>query len=55
MLKCSGNMKIPSMLNIGMCVMDVVFNYFFIYILDLGVVGAAMGTGAAMLVTACLM
>ena len=30
MLKCSGNMKIPSMLNIGMCVMDVVFNYIFI-------------------------
>ena len=36
MLKCSGNMKIPSMLNIGMCVMDVVFNYLFIYILDHG-------------------
>ena len=30
MLKCSGNMKIPSMLNIGMCVMDVAFNYLFI-------------------------
>ena len=55
MLKCSGNMKIPSMLNIGMCVMDVVFNYIFIYILDLGVMGAAIGTGAAMLVTAVLM
>jgi putative MATE family efflux protein len=55
MLKCSGNMKIPSILNIGMCVMDVVFNYFFIYILDLGVMGAAIGTGAAMLVTASLM
>ncbi|MBR1410570.1 MAG: MATE family efflux transporter [Prevotella sp.] len=55
MLKCSGNMKIPSMLNIAMCVMDVVFNYFFIYILDLGVMGAALGTGVAMLVTACLM
>ena len=55
MLKCSGNMKIPSMLNIGMCVMDVVFNYFFIYILDLGVMGAAMGTGVAELITAGLM
>ena len=31
MLKCSGNMKIPSMLNILMCVMDVCFNYIFIY------------------------
>ena len=55
MLKCSGNMKIPSMLNIGMCVMDVAFNYLFIYILDMGVVGAAIGTGAAMLITALLM
>ena len=55
MLKCSGNMKIPSMLNIGMCVMDVLFNYIFIYILDLGVMGAAIGTGVAMLITAGLM
>ena len=55
MLKCSGNMKIPSILNIGMCVMDVGFNYLFIYILDLGVVGAAIGTGVAMLITAILM
>ena len=55
MLKCSGNMKIPSMLNIGMCVMDVVFNYIFIYILGMGVMGAAVGTGVAMLVTACAM
>ena len=55
MLKCSGNMKIPSALNIAMCVMDVVFNYFFIYQLDLGVKGAAIGTGMAELVTALLM
>ena len=55
MLKCSGNMKIPSILNIGMCVMDVCFNYLFIYIMDLGVKGAAMGTGLAELVTAALM
>ena len=55
MLKCSGNMKIPSMLNIGMCGMDVMFNYLFIYILDMGVMGAAIGTGVAMLITALLM
>ena len=55
MLKCSGNMKIPSILNIGMCVMDVCFNYLFIYILDMGVMGAAMGTGVAELITAGLM
>ena len=55
MLKCSGNMKIPSVLNIGMCVMDVCFNYVFIYLLDMGVMGAAIGTGLAELVTAVLM
>ena len=55
MLKCSGNMKIPSALNILMCCLDVAFNYFFIYILDLGVVGAAYGTGMAELITAGLM
>ena len=55
MLKCSGNMKVPSALNILMCVMDVCFNYFFIYTLNMGVMGAAIGTGLAMLVTAALM
>ena len=52
MLKCSGNMKIPSVLNIMMCVLDVVFNYCFIYLLDMGVAGAAIGTGLAELITA---
>ena len=55
MLKCSGNMKIPSFLNILMCAMDVVFNYIFIYILDFGVMGAAMGTSLAVFITADLM
>ncbi len=55
MLKCSGNMKIPSMLNIWMCVMDVLFNYLFIYTLNLGVMGAAIGTGLAEFLTAVFM
>ena len=55
MLKCSGNMKIPSALNILMCCMDVAFNYLFIYVFDMGVAGAAVGTGMAMLITAVLM
>ena len=55
MLKCAGNMKIPSALNIAMCVMDVVFNYLFIYVLDMGVKGAAIGTGVAVFITAVLM
>ena len=55
MLKCSGNMRVPSALNILMCVLDVLFNYYFIYICHLGVVGAALGTGLAEFVTALLM
>lgn len=55
MLKCAGNMKIPSILNIAMCLMDVAFNYLFIYQLNMGVAGAAMGTCMAVLVTASLM
>jgi Na+-driven multidrug efflux pump len=38
-----------------MCVLDVVFNYCFIYLLDMGVAGAAIGTGLAELITAALM
>ena len=55
MLQVSGNMKVPSYLNIGMCVLDVCFNYLFIYVLDMGVVGAALGTGLAELITASAM
>lgn len=55
MLKCSGNMKIPSMLNIMMCVLDVIFNYIFIYVCGLGVPGAALGTSLAYFTTAVAM
>lgn len=55
MLKCAGNMKIPSILNINMCVIDVIFNFFFIYVLHMGVIGVAIGTGLAYIVTAALM
>ena len=54
MLKCSGNMHIPSIISVGMCVMDVVFNYFFIYVLHLGVLGAAFGTATAFLIGSLL-
>ncbi len=47
MLQASGNMKVPSMIYIALAVFDVIFNYIFIYILDIGVAGAALGTGAA--------
>lgn len=51
-LKSSGNMRVPGATSIMMCLLDVVFNYLFIYILNLGVAGAAMGTFAAIVVTA---
>ena len=55
MLQASGEMKIPSILYMGMCVLDVGFNYLFIYVLDMGVTGAALGTGAAEVITAIAM
>ncbi len=55
MLKSSGDMRTPSMLSILMCCFDVVFNYFFIYVLRLGVMGAALGTMVAYICTAAPM
>ena len=55
MLQVSGNMKVPSYLSIGMCVLDVCFNYLFIYVLGMGVVGAAIGTALAEMITALAM
>ena len=51
MLKSSGDMRTPSFLSIMMCVCDVAFNYLFIYILHLGVTGAALGTLCAYVMT----
>ncbi len=47
MLQASGNMKVPSIIYVCMGVLDVIFNYIFIFVLDMGVVGAAWGTGIA--------
>lgn len=71
MLRCSGNLKVPSLLNAMMAVLDVVFNYFLIFPdhhlswaginvtlpgANLGVTGAALGTMLAEVVTGvCLM
>ena len=70
MLRCSGNMRIPSTLNVLMCVLDVIFNFFLIFPsrnvgifslslhipgAGLGVTGAALGTALAELVTGSLM
>lgn len=45
----SGNVKISSITSIAMCVLDVIFNYLFIFVMGLGVKGAAIGTGLATL------
>ena len=70
MLRCSGNVYVPSILNMLMCVMDVIFNLFLIFPsrmheiagfsfylpgAGLGVEGAALGTALALLVSALLM
>lgn len=70
LLQCSGNMKVPGMLNILMCILDVLFNFLLIFpsrhiyiaginILmpgaGLGVAGAALGTAFSQVVVAILM
>lgn len=56
--RCSGNVLLPSLMNVGMCLLDVIFNFFLIYPTrrifgftvwgaSLGVQGAALGTGLA--------
>lgn len=67
MLRCSGNMKVPGIISVAMCVLDIVFNYFLIFPTrevsllgfkmtmpgaDLGILGAALGTVAASVMAA---
>ena len=54
-LRCSGNIKIPSMLNTMMCFLDVVFNYIFIFQCHMGILGAAYGTFLAYFITTICM
>jgi len=50
MLKCSGNMRLPSAISVTMCLLDVVFNYFLIFHAHLGVLGAALGTALSIVI-----
>lgn len=67
MLRCSGNMQVPSMASVLMCVLDVIFNWllifpthhysiggfeFSIWSADMGVKGAALATALAQILTA---
>lgn len=70
MLRCVGNIKVPSLLSVMMCVLDCMFNFLLIFPsrdisiagidmhmpgAGLGVLGAALGTVLAEAVTAALM
>lgn len=70
MLRCSGNTLFPGIVNVGMCVLDVIFNFFLIFSAHdlniagmsfrlpgagLGVTGAAIGTALAETVAAAIM
>lgn len=70
MLRSSGNMVTPSLLNVLMCLLDVVFNYFLIFPsrtvtflgfdffvpgAGLGVTGAALGTALASVTVAAML
>ena len=61
MLQASGNMKLPGLMHVIMCLLDVVFNFFFIYPTrtvsgmtvpgaGLGLVGASLGTALSQVV-----
>lgn len=54
-LRCSGNIKTPSMLGVLMCTLDVIFNYIFIFTFGMGTAGAAWGTFLAYAVSMVLM
>lgn len=55
MLRCSGEMKIPAFINVLSCVLDVLFNFIFIKVMSLGVLGAALGTLVAQALSCVLM
>lgn len=70
LLQCSGNMKVPGILNILMCILDVFFNFLLIFKtrhiyfyglkiiipgVGLGVAGAALGTAFSQVLVAILM
>lgn len=44
MLQSSGEMKVPSILQVLMGVLNVIFNYIFIFRMEMGIFGAALGT-----------
>ena len=54
MQQCSGNMKLPGILNALMCLLDIAFNFLFIFVFKLGVMGAALGSACSALCVAVI-
>lgn len=50
MLKSSGDMRTQSIGSVMVCFLDVIFNYLFIFVLHLGVMGAAIGSACAIFI-----
>lgn len=66
MLQASGNMKLPGMMHVLMCMLDVIFNFLLIYPTrtygkitiwgaNLGLVGASLGTALAQMVVGLIL
>lgn len=55
MLRSSGNVKVPSLLMSSACLLDIIFNWFFIFKMGWGVKGAALGTAVAYSLIALIM
>lgn len=51
MLQATGDTKVPGIAQVIMCFLDVTFNALFIFQLNLGVMGAALGTSASVVCT----
>ncbi len=55
MLRSAGDTRTPSIVNIGVCILNVAFNYILIFMCHLGVLGAAIGTLCAAAISAVIL
>lgn len=49
MLQSAGNTRLPGLTQVVMCLLDVLFNYLFIFMMNMGVLGAAIGTACSVI------